>query len=126
MGLDPISVSLTKFQQLEILRQEEEDRAKEMAEVEKRIRNILWEMERLKYLQRVHPHYMSVKPPEEASALADLEKYRQSLGGALAAIKIAIQALEKELGPGVAAPPPGGSGQARRKYNSFEEFRRNR
>ena len=126
MGLSPITVSLTKFQQLEILRQEEEDRAREFADIEKKIRAILWEVERIKYLQRVHPHYRALKIPEEAAELPALEQYRQSLADALATVRASIQELEKELGPGAAAPPPGSGMQARRKYNSFEEFRRSR
>lgn len=125
MGAEPIRVELTRYQQLEILRLEEEDRAKELVEIEKRIREALWEMERVRFLQRIHPHFQLLKIPEAAAQVPQLEQYRQSLVQALETLKANIQALEKELGSKGTPPSPGQGGPANRKvkFDSFEEFR---
>ena len=105
MALDPIKVELSKFEHLEILRQEVEQREAELKETEKSVRAILWENERLKYLQSLHPTFAQLAAPNAgAGQLKQLQELREVLGAALAAAQDALKVLEAEM-KGQRPPP---------------------
>ena len=138
MAAPPITVQLTKFEQIEILRAEIEAREEELRKTEVRMREVLFEMERQKYLKTLHPLYQAVQPPPDAANLTQLNDYREALRGAIQVMQAALAALEKETA-GQAVPPsrsagglrPGGPAAAaapgqRRKFDSFDDFRANK
>ena len=108
MAMDPIKVELSKFEHLEILRQEVEQREAELKETEKSVRAILWENERLKYLQSLHPTFAQlVAPNAGAGQLKQLQELREVLGAALVAAQDALKILEVEMkGQRPPASPP--------------------
>lgn len=144
MGLPPIQVQLSKFEQLEILRQEIELRDEELKQTEKFIRTVLWEMERQKYLQTIHPLFQQLQPPQESGNLTQYLANREALGQAIEALKIQLQVLEAEtrgqavpaglrasMPPRPAAPGVPGAGAAapgapKRRFDSFDDFRTQR
>ena len=133
MAMPPLNLELSKFEQLEIVRQEIEAREQELAECEKNIRAILWELERLKYLRTVHPFFQNVQPPGEVNRLEEWQTRREALGAAVSALKAALPVLEKET-KGQVPPPsrqpvtPSRLGGTPRKagFEPFEEFRNQR
>ncbi|MBI3828105.1 MAG: hypothetical protein HY291_01220 [Planctomycetes bacterium] len=145
MGLPPIQVQLSKFEQLEILRQEIELREEEFKQTEKYIRTIMWEVERQKYLQSIHPLFQQLQPPAEAASLVQFTANREALQSAIDVMKLQLQALEAETrgqavppglrasmpqrpgAPSAAASAAGGiPGAAKRKFDSFDDFRTQR
>jgi hypothetical protein len=129
MSLPPITLQLSKFEQLEILRLEIETREEELRNIEKSIRQILWELERQKYLKSLSPFFEQLTLPEEAARLPDLEAYRVALGDAIETIRAGVAALEKETKDQV--PPPKGNmpsrfGPRKAGFDSFEDFRSQR
>jgi len=131
MSLPPITLQLTKFEQLEILRQEVEAREEELRTIEKSVRQILWELERQKYLKSLTPFFEQLAAPEEAARLPDLEAYRVALGEAIETMKASVAALEKDTKDQVPPPNSKGNGPSRfgpRKagFDSFEDFRSQR
>ena len=136
MGLPPITVALTDFERLEILRHELELREQELQDAEKDVRRILYEVERQKYLASIHALFQQLPQPEEAANLPQLIANRDGLHQAIQAMKAALQALEaatRGAAPTAAAPqrpgaPQRGSapGSQRMRFDSFEEFRRQR
>lgn len=128
MTLAPLTVLLTKFEQLEILRQEVETREAELRETERRIRELLFETERQKYLKSLHALFGDLKLPPEAGQMQTLYARREALHQALETMRKAMTALETET-RGQAAPAPvraGAAPGARRGFESFEEFRNQR
>jgi hypothetical protein len=131
MALPPIQVSLTKFEQIEILRAEIDLREKELHETDKQIRKIMFENERQKYLQGIHPAFQQLSPPEGMEQLAQLNLNRETLGTACEALRAALGALEAETG-GPSAPraqaasPAAGAASRRPKFDSFEKFGQNK
>ena len=133
MPLDPIRVTLSPYERLEILRQELELREQEFLEVEKRVRQILWELERQRYLQTVHPLFQQLQKPAEASELPQLNANREALDSALKTLRTTFQAVEEEVrilpasAKGSQDPsgsrPGAGANQRRAKFDSFEQFR---
>lgn len=144
MGLPPIQVQLSKFEQLEILRQEIELRDEELKQTEKFIRTVMWEIERQKYLQTIHPLFQQLQPPQEAASLSQYTANRDALGQAIEALKVQLQVLEAEtrgqavpaglrasMPPRPAAPGAPGAGAAapgapKRRFDSFDDFRTQR
>ena len=139
MVLPPIQVQLTKFENIEILRQEIELREEELKQTEKCIRGILWEVERQRYLQSVHPLFQQLQAPAEAANLPQFLSNREALASAVEAMQATLQRLEAET-KGQAAPPglqggqpsragqPGAAGLGARKskFDSFDDFRTQR
>jgi len=137
MALPPIAVQLSKFEQLEIVRQEIEARETELKHVEKQIRDCMFELERQRFLQTLHPIFQQMTKPEQAAHLPQLNANRESLSGAIQSMQGALAALEGETagqhappsrnpglqraGPGAA--PAAGAAPRRAKFDSFEDFR---
>lgn len=127
MALEPINIQLSKFEQIEVLRQEIELREEELKETEKSIRVVLWEFERIKYLSTVHPLFKQLPQPAEAASLPQLQANREALGQAIEALKTALATLENET-KGMQPPPtraglPGAAAAPRKKFDSFDDFR---
>jgi len=104
MPAAPITVSLSKFEHIEILRAEIEAREEELKQTERQIREVLWEMERQQYLQSLHSHFQKMEPPKDAANLTLLNEMRDALTDAIQAMKMTLTALEAETA-GQAAPP---------------------
>lgn len=145
MALPPIQVQLSKFEQIEILRQEIELREEEFKQTEKYIRTIMWEVERQKYLQSIHPLFQQLQPPAEAASLVQFAANREALQSAIDVMKAQLLALEAETrgqaapaglrasmpqrpgAPGAAAGAAGGiPGAPKRKFDNFDDFRTQR
>jgi len=143
MALPPIQIQLSKFEQLEILRSEIELREGELKQTEKSIREVLFEQERQKYLQTIHPIFSQLPPPQHAATLPQLHANREALGEAIVVMQTAFQALEAEThgqnappsrNPSVLRSAAGASGAAapaagaprRAKFDSFDDFRANK
>jgi hypothetical protein len=137
MALPPIAIQLSKFEQIEILRAEIELREGELKLVEKHIRDCMFELERQRYLQTIHPVFQQLPPPEQAANLPQLHANRETLSDAVQAMQATMQALEGETA-GQSAPPsrnpglqrPGAAAPAgaprRAKFDSFEDFKANK
>lgn len=142
MALPPITVQLSKFEQLEILRLETEAREEELRGLETKIRDILYDVEKRRYLHSLHPIFQELEPHAEMVNYQTLVQRRQALDEALGNLKATTQQLEAEtagltrptnsLPPGglraLQASQPGSSGAAgaaapRRKFDSFDDFR---
>jgi hypothetical protein len=109
----PIAVQLSKFEQLEILRHEIEAKNEELKEVERNIKDTLYDVERLRYLQSLHPLYHQVPPPEKAAHLPQLTQMRDAITDAIVTMQAALKALEADTAGQTAPPsrmqvPPGG------------------
>jgi hypothetical protein len=134
MAAPPITLQITKFEQIEILRAEIEAREEELHKTEVHIREILFDVERLKFLQTIHAIYTRQQQPAEAANLAQLHAQRDALREAVQAMQATLAALEKETA-GQAAPPsrgpvaarsgaaPGVPPGSRRRFDSFDDFR---
>jgi len=135
MPLPPITVQLSKFEQVEIVRQEIETRETELKHVEKQMRECMFELERQRFLQTLHPIFQQMTKPEQAAHLPQLSATRESLAGAIQNMQATLTALEAEtLGqhappsrnPGLQRAPAGApaAGAPRRaKFDNFEDFR---
>lgn len=139
MALPPITVQLSKFEQLEILRLETEAREEELRGLETKIRDILYDVEKRRYLHSLHPIFQELQPHAEMVNYQTIVQRRQALDEALANLKAATAALEAETAgltrPSGAMPAgglramqasqPGAAGAAapRRKFDSFDDFR---
>jgi hypothetical protein len=132
MPTPPITVQLSKFELIEILRLEIEAREEELRQTEIKIRDVLLEIERLKYLQSLSTFYAKQPQPQDAGNLPQLAARREALGEAIETLQAALTALEKETVGQVApaarlsSPARAGVSGARRKFDSFEDFRSNR
>ena len=143
MALPPISIQLSKFEQLEILRSEIELREGELKQVEKQIKECMWEVERQKFLQAIHPVFQQLAPPDTASTLPQLNANRDVLADAVAVMQERLARVESEtagqaappsrnpgLRPGPGAPAAGaaaaGAAPRRAKFDNFDDFRANK
>lgn len=137
MGLAPISVELTDYEKIEILRHEIELREEELSEAEKSIRSIMYELERQRYLGTIHALFQQLPQPEEAAALPQLQANREGLSQAIQTMKAALQALEGAMAgaapqgapaqrPGLPQRQPSQAGGQRVRFDSFEQFRQQR
>ena len=132
MAATPIQIQLTKFEQIEILRAEIDLREQELKRTEKQIRDTLFEVERQKYLQTVHPIFTQLPAPAGLAQLSQFSDNRDALMQALETMQAALTALEAETIGQTAPPsrglgkpsPAGAAGAARRpKFDSFDDFR---
>lgn len=132
MPAPPITVQLSEFQQLEILRLELAAREEELHQTEAKIREVLFELERLKYLQGLNQLYQKQPQPQEAANLSQMQARREALRDALDALQAALSALEKETvgqtpharGAGLGAPAT--SAGPKRRFDSFDDFKASR
>jgi len=139
MALPPITVQLSKFEQLEILRIETDAREDELRALETKIRDILYDVEKRRYLHTLHPIFQEIEPHAEMVNYQTLVQRRQAIDEALTNLKAATAALEAETAglsrPSGALPPGGlralqgqpsaaaGAAAPRRKFDSFDDFR---
>ncbi|HLX64636.1 MAG TPA: hypothetical protein VKX17_25410 [Planctomycetota bacterium] len=139
MPLPPISVQLTNFQQIEILRDQIEEFEEELKKTEARIREALYQVEKQRYLTALHPVFQHTPPQPDVQALPELHEARETLSSAVETMKAALAQLESVTGAvprpprpqapaatrlsGVApsAPAPGASSAAVRR-NRFDAF----
>lgn len=105
MGLDPVTVTLTTFEKLQVLRGELKDREEELQGIEKNLRDALRALATHRYLRSVSPYYANRPPPPEAASVPEIEKRRQALYGVIQMIRAAIPRLEAGVpAQGHAAP----------------------
>ena len=137
MALPPITVQLSKFEQLEILRGEIELREGELKTAEKQIKDCMFELERQRFLQGVHAVFQQLPPPEHAANLPQLNANRQVLADAIETMQAMMKQLEGETvgqaapasrNPGMRPGPaqPQGAAPRRAKFDSFDDFRANK
>jgi hypothetical protein len=131
-----LQVEFTVYNALETLRAEVETREKELLKVESDIKTILLEVERIRYLQSLDTFYHqegNIKYPEKYQQYPELEQRRLDLTRVLGVLKAQLQTVQAQTGdlPAPQKPPaqtaPGADkGKPARKFDDFENFRRNR
>ena len=110
MALPPISVQLTKFENIEILRIEIEAREEELKVSEKTIRALLYEIEKVRYLKSLHPFFLQIPDPPEAATVPQLHTKREALNQAIETMKAHLAQLEGETLGQTAPPSAAGAG----------------
>ena len=131
MGLDPISVELTDFNKLEVLRDEEERLSEELAEIVKQIRSRMLATAEAEFLIGLSPYYAAKKEELAGNDVSELNARRELVSSTIETVSAQRQALEKALEgqtPGGAAPKSARtvSGSKSSSFQSFEDFRTNR
>ncbi|MGH7146123.1 MAG: hypothetical protein ACREJ2_18575 [Planctomycetota bacterium] len=106
MAVEPIKVELTVFNHLQILRDELEARLDELAKLETRMKEVQFQLERIRYLGTIDPMLAQVEPPEGYAEYAKWEERRQQLYRAIAALKANQQVAETETGSQAQAAAP--------------------
>ncbi|MHC4915711.1 MAG: hypothetical protein ACYTGB_09480 [Planctomycetota bacterium] len=133
MGLEPISVQLSDFNKLELLREENERLGEELAEVEKGIRDVMLAAHKRQFLMSLAPYYASLKEEAagEAAKVKEFESRRELIHAASQVVKVQLDQLEATVGAGA----PGGQPRAARAprgsarssgFESFDDFRQSR
>jgi hypothetical protein len=112
MGLDPVTVTLTPYEKLEILRAELKARDEEMQSVERELRRAMRTLATHRYLRLVSEFYASQPPPPEAATVPQLDKRRQALHQLIQALRTEIPKLESAAVSG--QPPPRAAGRVGR------------
>jgi hypothetical protein len=107
MPLAPIVIQLSPFEQIEILRHEIEQFEEELKKTEVRIREVLYQVEKQRYLGSVHPVFQHGQHVPDGQALPELYNARETLASAIDAMKGAMTSLEAVTGTAPAAPRPG-------------------
>jgi hypothetical protein len=115
MAFEPITVTLSTFEKLEILRGELKAREEELQNVERELKNALRMLATHRYLKGVSPYYARRPTPPEAAAVPEIEKRRQALYQVIQAIRAEVPRLEAAAA-GRQPPPP----RAARRRNRFE------
>ena len=115
---------LTDFQKLEILREEAGTLRKDLAEVDRRIREIEMAEARRAFLATTSPFYKKAPEAEGLKILPTLEAKREELTAAAGAVEKLLAGFEGAAGGG--APKAQGPAAGRRKFSSFDEFLKNR
>jgi hypothetical protein len=134
MGLGPISVELTDFNRLELLRDEEERLTEELAAVEKAIRDAMLDGARREFLMSLSPYYASqAQEGVDAGKLREMEARRQLIGSTLDVIRAQREAFEQGLGAGEVergaarrAARRAAPGARSSSFESFEDYRQAR
>src|SRR5258708_618497 len=134
MALPTISVQLSKFEHIEILREEIEAREKELQESERKIREILWASEKQRYLKSLHPFFLTaLQDSPEAAQIPQLHIRREALFQALEIMRAQLAQVEAETA-GQTAPPSQGApqkklselqaqGPKKNRFDSFDDFK---
>lgn len=99
MSLTPITVQLSNFQQIEILRDQIEQFEEDLKKTESKIRTAVYEEEKRRYLRSVHPIFQHSPEPEGSRELPEMQRMREALAGALESLKAALANLEAVSGP---------------------------
>ena len=133
----PITLQLSKFEQIEILRAEIEKREEELKQIERQMREVLFELERQRYLQTVHAMFHEMPQPEQATNMPHYAVAHDTLSEAIEAMHATLTRLQSETA-GQTAPPSRSAQQARpgmaapsapavrRKFDSFDDFKSNK
>lgn len=98
MAVEPIKIELTVYNHLQILRTELEERTEELAKLESRMKEIQFEVERIRYLGTIDPALAQVAPPADYAQYSQMEEKRANLYRAIAALKANLQVVETETG----------------------------
>ena len=106
MGLEPITITLTTYEKIEILRSELKAREEEFKNLEHELRGAMQALAEHRYLKSLSTFYAKQPVPPEAAAVPDLEKRRQALYQLIAAVRSEIPKLESAAVSGTAPPPP--------------------
>lgn len=114
---------MTDFEKLEILREEAEARRKDLAEVERRVREIETGEARRAFLASVSPFYRKAPETEGLKGLRALEAKRDELAGVVKTVEKLLADFEGAAGG--AAPGGARSAAGRRKFESFDDFLKN-
>lgn len=112
MGLEPITVTLTTYEKLEILRGELKARQEEFKVIEHDLSEAMWALAQYRYLKSLSTYYTGQPAPEEAAKVPEMDKRRQAVFQVIAAIRAEIPRLESAAVSGT-APPPRRSGKKR-------------
>ncbi len=120
MADEPITLTLSPFEKLQILRKEQADRTAELDSLEAEIRERLYRVERRKYLDSMSSYYASHTAPDvEPTDVASLEQQRQELKALIQTIKTQIPQL-LTASPEAETPPAGLASPARKlRFDSF-------
>jgi hypothetical protein len=94
MGLEPITVTLSSFEKLEILRTELKQCEQAAQDAERDLRAALRAVAVQRYLKSVAPFYNERPLPPEAAAAPELERKRQALYQVIQALRSQIPRLE--------------------------------
>jgi hypothetical protein len=134
MGLEPIEVELNDFAKLELLRDEDERLAQELADVEREIRGQKLSQIRQDYLASLSQYY-AANPVHslDPARLQELDGRRAMIHSTLEAVRAQRQQFESSLGTperqhGSArrGPSAGVPGSKSTGFDSFENFRQSR
>ena len=106
MGLEAVTVTLSTFEKLQILRAELKVREAEFKEVERELRAAMQTLAQHRYLKSVSTFYTGQAAPAEAARVPELDKRRQALFQVIAALRSEIPRLESAAVAGSPAPPP--------------------
>jgi hypothetical protein len=138
---NPIHVEFTIFNQIELLRQEVEKREEELRSVESSIRDILFELEKIRYLQSLDAFYHNQKNiayPANYETFPDLEQRRSDLVRVIATLKQTLEIASQQTSgarpvksagspdPASKSPAAPSSGGAKRGFDDFDTFRQRR
>ena len=121
-------VELTKFEKIELLRQEFDERKEQLSELRAQIRDIEFEAGKFVYLKGVSPFYEGVAPKEDPERLRGLKAQEETLSELLAVLKgemVALGVSADDIDLDAPASPRGteaASGSKKSKFASFEEF----
>ncbi len=102
MPLPPLTHQLSNFEQIEILRNEIEQFEEELKKTESRIRDVLYQVEKQRFLTTVHQIFQHGPVSADGEALPEMNTARETLASALDAMKRALAELEAVSG---SAPP---------------------
>ncbi len=105
MSLPPIGHTLSNFEQIEILRHEIEQFEEEFKKTESRIRDVMYQIEKQRFLMTVHQVFQHGPMIAEAAALPEMENTRETLASALGAMREILAELEAVSGPIPPRPP---------------------
>ena len=131
MPEDKIGYQLSGYEKIEIIRAEIRELEEKLSETETKLRGILYEVERLRFLAGLAKPYAKSSAPEGYDQIDSLEARRVELRGLIAALKAAVPGVEAQATGSV--PPAGapaqpaakepGKSQKRKGFESFEDFR---
>ncbi|MBN2714153.1 MAG: hypothetical protein JXR97_17170 [Planctomycetes bacterium] len=129
---EPIRVELTAFQKLQILRDQLEDRQRELESVESKIRDNLAIIEEQRYLESLSPYY-AANPLENMPSSEDIKTLEQKRAALFDLVKNieatlpAVMELAEGKGGGGQSGPSLAAGPARKaRFDSFDDFIANR
>ena len=104
MGLEPITVTLTSFEKLEILRGELKTREEELKDAERDLRSAMRALAHHRYLKSISTFYAAQPVPTEAAMVPELDKRRQALYQLIGILRSEIPKLESAAVSRGAAP----------------------